>query len=264
MKNSKLRLSSLQLLLFLGLLGITVTAHSKKGGRYYYQLKIYHMKTTDQEAKLENFLQNAYLPALHRAGIPAVGVFKPNDKDTEQVVYVFIPYSSWKQYEGLDAKLDADNQYQTDGSQFINLAYNDLPYRRIETILLKAFEKAPAPTMPQLTGAKADRVYELRSYEGPTEKLYKNKVTMFNTGDEVGLFKRLGFNAVFYSEVLAGSTMPNLMYMTTFNNKADREAHWKTFGDDPYWKTLVAKPAYQHNVSKAVMTFLHPTDYSDY
>ena len=264
MKNSKTRMISLSLFLFTALLGIATSAFSKKGGRYYYQLKVYHLKTTDQEAKLDNFLQTAYLPAMHRAGIPNVGVFKPNDKDTEQLVYVFIPYSSWKQYEELEGKLEADNQYQTDGKQYIDAAYTDVPYTRIETIVLKAFEKAPAPLVPALTGPKAERVYELRSYEGPTEKLYKNKVRMFNDGDEVGLFKRLGFNAVFYSEVVAGKTMPNLMYMTTFNNKADREAHWKTFVDDAYWKTLSAKPEFQHNVSKNVIVFLHPAEYSDF
>jgi hypothetical protein len=65
---------------------------------------------------------------------------------------------------------------------------------------------------------------------------------MFNEGDEVGLFKRLHFNAVFYAEVVAGSTMPNLMYMTTFENRADRDTHWSTFGKDEYWKKLSDLP----------------------
>jgi hypothetical protein len=33
---------------------------------------------------------------------------------------------------------------------------------------------------------------------------------------------------VFYAEVLSGLRMPNLMYMTSFENKEDRDAHWKT------------------------------------
>jgi hypothetical protein len=106
-------------------------------------------------------------------------------------------------------------------------------------------------------------VYELRSYEGHTEKIYQNKVKMFNDGDEVGLFKRLGFNAVFYGEVLSGSRMPNLMYMTTFESKEERDAHWKAFSADPQWKTLSAMPEYQKNVSKNVQIFLRPTQYSD-
>jgi hypothetical protein len=74
----------------------------------------------------------------------------------------------------------------------------------------------------------------------------------------------LKFNAVFYAEVLSGSHMPNLMYMTTFNSKEDRDKHWETFSNDPVWKTLVALPEYQHNVSKADIIFLHPAEYSDF
>jgi hypothetical protein len=122
----------------------------------------------------------------------------------------------------------------------------------------------PAPAVPKLSSPKAQRIYELRSYEGPTEKLYRNKVQMFNEGGEVALFQRLNFNAVFYASVLAGARMPNLMYMTSFENMADRDAHWKTFGNDPEWKILSAKPEYQNNVSHIDITFLTATDYSDF
>jgi hypothetical protein len=86
---------------------------------------------------------------------------------------------------------------------------------------------------------------------------------MFNKGGEVGLFERLGFNAVFYGAVVAGNRMPNLMYMTSFENKAARDEHWKAFGSDPFWKTLSAKPEYKNNVSKIDITFLTPAEYSD-
>ena len=129
---------------------------------------------------------------------------------------------------------------------------------------MKAFKLSPELQKPSLTGARKDRIYELRSYEGATEKLYQKKVHMFNEGNEIALFKRLNFNAVFYAEVLVGSHMPNLMYMTTFENKAERDLHWDTFRNDPEWKVLSAKPEYQHTVSKNDTLFLYPTDYSDY
>jgi hypothetical protein len=87
---------------------------------------------------------------------------------------------------------------------------------------------------------------------------------MFNEGDEVGLFKRLRFNAVFYAEVISGRRMPNLMYMTTFIDLASHDEHWKAFSNDPYWKKLSAMPEYQHNVSKINIYLLRPTEYSDY
>lgn len=232
----------------------------------FYQIKVYHLKNQQQEDRVDEFLKNAYLPALHRRGIKKVGVFKPvaaEKASMEKLIYVFTPFSSQKELFNLDKALIADQRYLNEGADYLNAVYTDPPYDRIETIILEAFEKSPHFSMPELTGPKKDRIYELRSYEGHTEKISKNKITMFNKGDEVGLFKRLGFNAIFYAEVIAGSRMPNLMYLTTFENKASRDKHWEAFGNDSYWKKLVAMPEYAHNVSKNDTRFLYPTDYSD-
>ncbi len=58
--------------------------------------------------------------------------------------------------------------------------------------------------------------------------------------------------------------MPNLMYLTTFENKKSRDEHWNTFGKDEYWKMLSAMPEYQNNVSRNQQLLLYPTDYSDF
>jgi len=235
--------------------------------RDLYQLKIYHLKNQEQETQLDDYLKNAFIPALHKAKIQSIGVFKPinTDKPTaERLIYVFIPFHSFDTYIQLDKTLAKDEIYQQAGASYLNAPHNNPPYIRIETILLRAFEKSPSMNIPRLNGNRKDRVYELRSYEGPTEKLYKNKVEMFNKGDEIGLFKRLDFNAVFYAEVLAGGKMPNLMYLTTFENKQSREDHWNAFNNDSYWKELSANPYYQHNVSHSDILFLYPTAYSDF
>ena len=235
------------------------------GKEYYYQIKVYHLKTQAQEDRLDKYLKNAYVPAMHRLGIKKIGVFKPVTADSlGKRVYVLTPFRNWEQLETAGKKIQEDDQYIAAGREYIDAAYNDEFYSRIETIVLRAFPQMPMPDVPVLTASKVDRVYELRSYESSSEQFNVNKVQMFNDGNEVALFKRLGFNAVFYAEVIAGSHMPNLMYMTTFNGKADRDKHWDTFSNDPEWKTLVARPEYQHNVSKADITFLHPTEYSDF
>ncbi|MFK7920761.1 MAG: NIPSNAP family protein, partial [Bacteroidia bacterium] len=113
-------------------------------------------------------------------------------------------------------------------------------------------------------GTRAERVYELRSYESATEDLYRRKVDMFNAGGEVTLFDDLGFNAVFYAEVLSGDKMPNLMYMTTFSDMESRDAHWKAFVASPVWEKLKAMDKYQNTVSHADIMLLFPTEYSDY
>jgi hypothetical protein len=160
-------------------------------------------------------------------------------------------------------KLQKDKTLYEAAGEYLNVNYKQPAYTRYETILLQAFEYMPRYSVPQLKSPKAERVYELRSYEGPSEKYYQNKVEMFNQGGEIVLFNRLGFNAVFYGEVIAGCRMPNLMYMTTFENMDQRNQHWKTFGNDPEWKQLSAKPEHQNNVSKIESTLMTPTTYSD-
>ncbi|MBO9727998.1 MAG: NIPSNAP family protein [Chitinophaga sp.] len=232
--------------------------------RQFYQIKIYHLKTAAQETLVDNYLEKAWLPALHRAGIKQVGVFKPVVTDTADIrIYVLIPYQSLEQFATLHQTLLTDKTLAANGAEYTDAPWNNIPYTRIESILLQAFPGMPVLEAPSLQSPKSERVYELRSYESPSEKYHVNKVKMFNTGDEIGIFKNLHFNAVFYASVISGPRMPNLMYMTTFNNKEDRDAHWKAFGADPKWKSLSALEEYAHNVSKSEITFLRPTNYSD-
>lgn len=241
-------------------------AQDTKKTKEFYELKIYRLKNRSQETVVDNFLKNAYLPALHRAGIKNIGVFKPLETDSTfgKRIYVLIPHPSLEHFTKTNDQLGSDKTFNTDGKEYLDAPYTNAPYERIETILLRAFPGMTRMEVPALTNARAERIYELRSYEGPTEKIYQNKVKMFNDGDEVGLFKRLGFNAVFYADVIAGARMPNLMYMTTFANQVSHDEHWKAFGNDPQWKTLIGMTEYQHNVSKANIYLLRPTDYSDY
>lgn len=250
--------------LLLGLVWSQATAQILK--QEYYDLTIYRIANKTQESLVDNYLKNALLPTLHRAGIKNIGVFKPVEQDSTygKRVYVLIPYKNLTLYSEMNDLIAVDKTYNEAGKEYLNAPYNQPPYQRMESILLRTFKGAPALTPPSLTSPRAERVYELRSYESATEKIYRNKVNMFVEGDEVALFKRLGFNAVFYADVLAGGKMPNLMYMTTFANQASRDDHWKAFTDDAQWKSLKGNPIYQNNISKITIWFLRPTDYSDY
>lgn len=254
-----------KLFLCLSLLLLSLSTFAFAPKREYFEIKIYHLKDKTQEATVEAYLKDAYIPALHKMGIKDVGVFKPVASDTMsgKLIYVFTPFKSLDQIVGLPKVLEKDPQYLTAGKDYIDAPYKNPPYLRIETTILHAFTTMPVHAKPNLTGTRADRVYEMRSYEGHTEKIYQNKVKMFNDGGEVPLFVRLGFNAVFYGEVIAGSHQPNLMYMTTFDNKASRDAHWKSFTEDAEWNKLKVNPEYQNNVSKNTSFYMYPTEYSD-
>lgn len=232
----------------------------------FFAIRIYELKSAQQEARIDTFLQQAFLPALHRRHLTGIGVFKAIDNDTAAIrrVYVFIPLKDLDQFASLADDLLKDAQYLADGRSYLTSTYDDPPYIRMENILLKSFPDMPQHAAPWARQPfSADRIYELRSYEGPSENYFANKVQMFNQGGEIALFDKLGFHAVFYASVLSGAHMPNLMYMTSFDNMAAREAHWKTFGADPTWKSLSSLPEYQHNVSHIDIVFLHPAPYSE-
>lgn len=234
-------------------------------GRDYYQIRVYRIKDNTQGVMVEKYLKDSYLPALHRAGVKKAGVFKPIKGDPAEGtrIFVFIPLKSIGQIEDIENAISKDKQHLESGADFLNTAWNNPPYERMESILLKAFAEMPSFAVPSHKTAPSERIYELRSYEGPTEKLYRKKVEMFNEGGEVALFEKLDFQAVFYGEVISGSAMPNLMYMTTFPDMKVHDEKWDTFRNHPDWKILSGKEEYKNTVSHSDKYLLHPTDYSD-
>jgi hypothetical protein len=260
----KINHNKMFLLLFL-VLPFFAAAQSRKTGEYY-QVTVYHFSNADQQTLIDGYLKEAYLPALHRQKIKSVGVFTPisNDTATDKRLYVIIPLRSLQDAADLTTRLGKDNDYLANGKAYVDAAFKTPAFTRKENILLKAFPLAPSMVLPRLQGPLAERVYELRSYESASEKIFANKVKMFNEGGEISLFKRLNFNAVFYASVIAGSRVPNLMYMTSFENMADRDTHWKTFSADPEWKKTSGMPEYQNNVQKIDIILMRATPYSDY
>jgi len=234
--------------------------------RQFYQLKTYTLANEEQVQMTDSYLREAFLPALKKLNIGPVGVFKPIPvaTDTLHKILVLVPFASLTQMQVLEDALQQDETYLNAGKAYIHAAHDQPAYQRMGSVILQAFKNMPVLKAPMFETPRNQRVYELRSYESPSENYYKNKVEMFNEGGEVQLFDRLQFNAVFYGEVISGPKMPNLMYLTTFSDQESRDAHWKAFGDSPEWKTMSSLPKYQNNVSHADITFLYPTDYSEY
>ena len=253
-----------------GLLSFTVFVlafmiSSSLAARDYYQIKVYSIKDADQETRVDTYLKNAYIPAMHRAGIKTVGVFKPKEDDPAvgTKIFVFIPLKDLSQLEKIEASLAKDKEYQSQGIDYINAAFDNPPYERIESVLLLAFPKQPEYFVPKYNTPKSEQIFELRSYQSATEKIHLKKVEMFNEGGEVGIFKSVGSNAIFYGQVISGSAMPNLMYMTSYENMKSNEEHWDAFRNHPDWKKLSGMEEYKNTVSHIDKWLCHPTDYSD-
>jgi hypothetical protein len=235
--------------------------------RDFYQIKVYTFKDDTQQITVEKYLKDAYLPALHKAGIKKVGVFKPIEADTANFgkkLFVLIPFKDLGDFDEIEKAVNEDAKFEKAGTDYINAPFDNPPYIRIESILLKAFKSQPDFFVPKFRTPKSEQIFELRSYQSSTEKIHNKKVEMFNEGGETGIFKKIGANAIFYGKVLAGSEMPNLMYMTSYENMKANEDCWKAFRDHPDWKRLSGMEEYKNTVSKITKYMLFPADYSDF
>ncbi|HEY5407190.1 MAG TPA: NIPSNAP family protein [Ginsengibacter sp.] len=236
-----------------------------KGPHDFYQIKIFHCKTDSQLKQVNDYLENEYLPVLHRFNIKDIGVFEPigNDTASNKMIYVLIPFTSEEEWLKIDENLLKDITYATAAKDFLSAPADEAPYVRMESILLEAFSGQEKLLLP--TTKDTGRVFELRSYESPTENLLAKKMAMFNK-DEINIFNRLGFNPVFYGRVVSGSHMPNLMYMPIFKSVEERNAQWKVFGNDAKWKEISADPENENKVSVSHIDsiLMHSTSYSDY
>ena len=124
MKRNHFITKGLILLAFVSFL-LSGCGQKTTSGQYYYEVRIYKYSDPSQVERIDKYLGKALLPALHRAGIPTVGVFKPIESDTvnKNMVYVFIPYQTIDEWTALPAKLEADLVYADAGKDFIEAPF---------------------------------------------------------------------------------------------------------------------------------------------
>ncbi len=228
--------------------------------RQYYELRTYLLKNDTQQQLVEDYYQNAAIPALNKIGSHPVGVFTQMQPDTQTKLFVIIPYNSMNDFTSSTDKLRKDASYMKVADAYLNSPATAPAYERIESSLLYAF-----PLYPQIKiRNEKPRMFELRRYESSGEGAGKKKIEMFNEGGEINVFLKTGFHPVFFSESLVGESRPNLTYMLQFADLNEHDASWKTFGSSPDWNKLKAIPEYADAriVSKITSTFLVPTAYS--
>lgn len=234
--------------------------HNSKSSPEFYELRVYDLKNQQQQQLVEDYFKNAAIPALNRIGNKNIGVFTELKPAGQTKIYAFIPYESLDDFLTVQDQLANDAVYQQDGAAYLNAPATEPAYERIESSLLKAFAHMPKLQAPE----QKPRIFELRRYEHASESAGKKKLEMFNDAGEIDIFKRLGFNPVFFGETIIGELRPNLTYMITFDDMAAHDQHWKAFGGDAEWKKISSIPDYADAklVSKITPTFLTPTAYS--
>jgi hypothetical protein len=235
-------------------------AKPAKGSREFYELRVYTLKNDAQQKLVEAYFRDALMPALNRLSNQQVGVFTEFQPTGQTKLYTLMQYYSWDDFTSVGDKLAGDQAYLAAADGYLNAPASDPAYERIESSLLKAFAHMPKMQAPPQT----PRIFELRRYEHATEGAGKKKLEMFNDAGEINIFKRLGFNPVFFGETIVGPARPNLTYMITFDDMAAHDSHWKAFVGDPEWKKISVMPEYSDAklVSHITSTMLAPVAFS--
>lgn len=232
----------------------------KNPGNEFYELRVYTLKNASQQKLIEDYFQNAAIPALNKLGSKNVGVFTEQQPEGQSKIYVLIPYNSAEDFINVNNKLTNDVSYKQAGAAYLNAPATEPAYERIQSSFLKAFSGMPKLQVPP----NKQRIFELRRYESASEEAGKKKIEMFNDAGEISIFKRVGLTPVFFGETLIGEMRPNLTYMLTFDDMAEHDKNWKAFGGDPEWNRIKAIPEYADAkiVSGITRTFLLPTSFS--
>ena len=232
-------------------------------GRQLFELRTYHFASPAKRDAYEQFMAEVAVPALNRAGIEPVGVFKLMAEDNPKLegaaenhdLTVLLPHNSMDSVIGLEDRLAADQQFQQAGRAILSAPKSDPAYTRYDSTLLLAMEGRPRAAA---TAAKApSRVFELRTYESRNVERARNKLDMFNAG-EFQFFEEAGMNGVFYGGAIVGANLPQLTYMVVHPDMADAKKDWARFSSIPAWKKLLANPSYKDNVSHIIDLFLRP------
>lgn len=209
--------------------------------RAIFELRRYQMRNTPdaQVRRTTDFLRDAHLPAVQRAGGVLHGAFNSVIAPDAPFLLTLTSFPSLAAMEQSTARLADDRDYQKAAD-----AYHTGPqvgYGRMESHLYRAFETMPVVEVPSQEGRTGSRLYELRVYESNTPRSLARKVRMFNEG-EIGLFRKLGMVPVFFGEAIAGDRLPHLAYLLGYDDMAAREKVWTSFVTSPEWKKMSAEP----------------------
>jgi hypothetical protein len=226
-----------------GITGKVTAEAAPPPSREYYQLRRYSLLSGPQLKLTEGYFSDALIPALGRLGAGPVGALKL-DIGPETPSYVLvIPSTNLADLAELDLRLAQDAEFLSAAETFWNATNAAPAFVRVESWLLKAFQGWPRLTPPSFAATKAKRIFQLRTYESPSNGEHVRKVEMFHAG-EFDIFLKAGFHPVFFGDGLIGSRLPHLTYMLSFADLAELDAKWDVFRSDPAWKKLSADPRY--------------------
>jgi hypothetical protein len=247
------------LIVWFAILGCTTNAVklADANEKEIYEWRIYTLNENGTEA-LDNFFKETLIPAYNRQGVSA-GAFKLYKEEDTELRYLLLVYPNITSYLKIKHEIWNDQVFKKAAQSFYDETAPNPVYSEFETLLCEAFDKIPKMRKPD----KDRTLFELRHYKSPNEEANQRKVKMFNA-DEIAIFDKVGINSVCYGEVLAGTRMPSLVYLTWYKDETTRNAVWGTFVKDPDWIRIKDMKEYSYTATNNKSRLLSPLPYSQF
>ena len=216
--------------------------------------RIYDFRMGGSAARLDKLMTDILLPLYKNMGVE-VGCFKEINQNQPFVYYYLFVYPSF------DAYLKA-NDILLQNSAFVEAMKADAAAARPMFFRYDSYLCRPFEAWKKITPVAGKTIFEWRKYESANIEAGTRKVQMFNQG-EIATFVECGVNPFCFGQIIAGKESPGLIYVTHFNDMADRDASWAKFSNSPAWQTMRADAAWANaTIPNNRIVFLTPLPYS--
>jgi hypothetical protein len=216
--------------------------------------RIYDFRMGGSAARLDRLMTDILLPLYKDMGVE-VGCFKEYNQNQPAAYYYLFVYPSF------DAYLKA-NDMLLKNSAFVEAMKEDAAANRPMFFRYDSYLCRPFAAWKKITPVAGKTIFEWRKYESANIEAGTRKVQMFNQG-EIAVFVECGVNPFSFGQIIAGKEMPGLIYVTHFNDMADRDASWAKFNVHPEWQRMRAAPEWANaTISNNRVVFLTPLPYS--
>ncbi len=222
-----------------------------------FELRTYHAAPGKLEALQQRF-QHHTLAFFEKHGMTNVAYWLPVENSGNTLVYL-LAYpdkaareASWKAFQADPEWIKAKAASEVDGKLV----------EKVESLFLARTDYSPA--LP-LASAETPRVFEMRRYTTREGRLPALDARFRD--HTLGLFQKHGMTNLLYFHLEAGQegAENTLLYFLAHASEDAKKSAFKTFGEDPEWKTV--RDASERDgkilVDKGVVsTLLIPTGFS--
>ena len=246
-------------LLFPLLIGVLMTSFALKSDAQVndgqiQEWRIYNFRMGGSAARLDKLMTDILLPLYKEMGVE-VGCFKELNQNQPAAYYYLFVYPSF------DAYLKA-NDILLKNSAFVDEMKQDAAASRQMFFRYDSYLCRPFEAWKKITPVAGKTVFEWRKYESANIEAGTRKVQMFNKG-EIDIFIECGVNPFCFGQIIAGKDLPGLIYVTHFNDMADRDASWAKFSNNPKWQSMRAESTWANATTpNNSVVFLTPLPYS--